>query len=173
MGWQAQRCGAMYEVKNKIFLELAKTQKSAICNFLRALVKKSMNLSSDELLQKFLDDEKYYLEINSSRFEFLRDIIDDDGFLKDAKLYINECKKYYDYKKTQEPLIQAQKEFDKKKRKFLQEVKMSKEPPSKKQLSYYKSLCKKYNMEKKETHELSKLDLRNLIEEIIDEHKRD
>ena len=62
-----------------------------------------------------------------------------------------------------------QKEFEKKKRKFLQEVKMSKEEPTKKQLYYYDKLCKRYNLEKK-TGELSKLDLKNEIERIINEH---
>lgn len=162
----------MYEIKNRIFLELSKTQKSAICNFLRALVKKSPDLDEDDILQKFLDDEKYYLEINSSRFEFLENFIEDSSFVSEAKLYIKECKKYYDYKKTQAPIIQAQKEFKKKKRKFLQEVKMSKELPTKKQLSYYKSLCKRYNIDN-ETKDLSKLDLRNLIDGIINEHKTD
>lgn len=160
----------MYEVKNRIFLELSKTQKSAICNFLRALVKKSPDLSVDKILEKFLDDERYYLEINSSRFEFLENFINDDKFISEAKLYIKECRKYYDYKKSQEPIIQAQKEFEKKKRKFLQEVKMSKELPTKKQLSYYKSLCKRYNIERKDESELSKLDLRNEIDSIIGLH---
>ena len=171
------RVKLMYEIKNRIFLDLAKTQKSAICNFLRALVKKSPDLGVDEICEKFIEDETYYIKMNSSRFEFLKDYIDEESFAKDAKSYIQECRKFYDYKKTQAPLIEAQKEFDKKKRKFLQEVKMSKELPSKKQLSYYKSLCKKYKIERKDISgdnaELSKLHLKNMIEEIIDEHKRD
>ncbi len=162
----------MYEVKKRIFSGFTKPQKSALCNHLRALTK-AANVEAENLLQKFLEDEKYYLEINASRFEFLKDYIENENFLKETLLYLKECKKYYDYKKSQEPLKQAQKEFDRKKRKFLQEVKMSKENPTKKQLSYYKSLCKKYNIEKKETQKLSKLDLRNLIEEILDEYKRD
>lgn len=161
----------MYVVKSRIFLELSKTQKSALCNYLRALTKQSLDLDCTEILAKFIEDEKYYLEINSSRFEFLKDIIDDEKFLSDAKLYIIECKKYYDYKKSQEPLKQAQKEFDKKKRKFLQEVKMSKELPTKKQISYYKALCKRYNIDIKDTNDLSKLDFKNRIEEILNEHK--
>lgn len=164
----------MYEIKNKIFLELDKTQKSAICNFLRALVKKSPNLEVEEILQKFLEDEKYYLEINSSRFEFLKDFLEDEKFISETKMYIKECRKYYDYKKSQEPIIQAQKEFEKKKRKFLQEVKMSKDAPTSKQLYYYKNLCKRYNIEQKTENEdgesLSKLDLRNLIDGILNEH---
>ena len=161
----------MYEVKNRIFLEFTKTQKSALCNFLRALTKKCPDLSADEVLEKFFEDEKYYLEINSSRFEFLGEFIEDEKFISDAKLFIKECRKYYDYKKSQAPMIQAQKEFDKKKRKFLQEVKMSKELPTKKQISYYNSLCKRYNEDKKDTSELSKLDLRNEIDRILNEHK--
>ena len=161
----------MYEVKNRIFLELSKTQKSALCNFLRAMVKKIPDLSSEKILDKFIEDEKYYLEINSSRFEFIADFIDEEQFAKDALWYINECHKYYDYKKSQAPLIEAQKAFDKEKRKFLQEQKMSRELPTQKQISYYKSLCKRYNEEMKELQDLSRLDLRNEIDRIISEHQ--
>lgn len=165
----------MYEVKSKIFLEFTKAQKSALCNYLRALIKKLPDFSVNETVIKFFDDEKYYLEINASRFEFLKDFIDNETFISEVKLYMKECKKYYEYKKSQAPLIQAQKEFEKKKKKFLQEIKMSKELPTKKQLSYYKSLCQRYNIKNKsqENNDLSKLDLKNLIEKILDEHKTD
>ena len=150
---------------------MTKNQKSALCGFLRALVKKSPELSVQEILDKFLEDERYYLEINASRFEFLADVIDDDQFLKDSELFLKECRKYYDYKKKQEPIIQAQKEFEKKKRKFLQEVKMSKEQPTKKQLYYYEKLCKRYGIEKKEL--ASKLEARDEIDKILSEHEAD
>lgn len=150
---------------------MTKNQKSALCGFLRALVKKSPELSVQEILDKFLEDERYYLEINASRFEFLADVIDDDQFLKDTELFLKECRKYYDYKKKQEPIIQAQKEFEKKKRKFLQEVKMSKEQPTKKQLYYYEKLCKRYGIEKKEL--TSKLEARDEIDKILSEHEAD
>lgn len=158
----------MYEIKKQIYLDLTKTQKSALCNFLRALVKKSPEMSIDDVMQKFLDDERYYLEINNSRFEFLADLLDDNQFLEDTRKYLYECRKYYDYKKSQEPIIQAQKEYEKKKRAFLREVKMSKEAPTKKQLYYYDRLCKKYNLEKKEL--TSKLEARDEIDKIISEH---
>lgn len=163
----------MYDVKNRIYLDLTKTQKSALCNFLRALVKKSPELNVSEIISKFIEDERYYFEINSPHFEFLENLLDDEKFMKETELYIKECIKYYDYKKSQAPIIQAQKEFEKKKRKFLQEVKMSKDAPTKKQIYYYEKLCKRYNIEKQDTQTLSKLDLRNLIDGILNEHQTD
>lgn len=147
---------------------MTKTQKSALCNFLRALVKKSPQMSVEDIYDKFVEDERYYLEINNPHFEFLEDYLDSDKFMEESILYLKECRKYYDYKKKQEPIIQAQKEFEKKKREFLKEVKMSKEAPTKKQLYYYDRLCKKYNIEKKEL--TSKLDARDEIDKILNEH---
>lgn len=141
-----------------------------VCTFLRSFVKQNLELSVDEIYSEFAEDQEYYLKINSSRFPFLADYLADDAFVQETKEYIKACKKYYEYKKSQAPLVEKQKEFDKKKRKFLQEVKMSKEPPTKKQLYYYERLCKKYNIEMKKVDELSKLDMRNEIERILDEH---
>lgn len=160
----------MYQIKNKIYPAFDKTQKSGVCNYIRALVKQNSELSEDEILNKFLEDERYYLELKASRFPFLEECIEDENFLKDTRAYIYECKKYYAYKEKQRPIIEAQKEFEKKKRKFLQEVKMSKEKPTKKQLYYYERLCKKYSLEKRNTDELSKLGLRDEIERILNEH---
>ena len=161
----------MYEVKARIYQDFSKTQKSALCNFLRALVKKTPDLSVEDILDKFIDDERYYFEINNPHFEFLENYLDNNSFLDETLLYLRECRKYYDYKKKQEPIIQAQKEFEKKKRAFLKEVKMSKEAPTKKQLYYYDRLCKKYNIEKKEL--TSKLEARDEIDRIINEHSAD
>ena len=160
----------MYQIKNRIYPDFDKTQKSGVCNYLRALVKQNLGLTCSEILDKFLDDEKYYLELNCSRFEFLSDIIDEESFKSDTIKYLKECKKYYDYREKQRPIIEANKEFEKKKRKFLQEVKMSKETPTKKQLYYYDKLCKKYNIEKRELQ--SKLEARNEIDKIITEHSQ-
>lgn len=158
----------MYEIKKQIYLDLSKTQKSALCNYMRALVKKSAHLCAEEIWDSFVADEKYYLELNCSRFEFLADKLDDENFKNETLKYIKECIKYYEYKEKQRPIIEANKEFEKKKRKFLQEVKMSKEPPTKKQLYYYDRLCKKYNIEKTELS--SKLEARDIIDKIITEH---
>ena len=159
----------MYEIKKQIYPDFTKNQKSALCNFLRALVKKSMDLTVDEIFESFIDDEKYYLELHCSRFEFLADIIDNEIFKSDTIKYLKECKKYYEYKEKQRPIIEANKAYEKQKRKFLQEVKMSKEKPTKKQLYYYDRLCKKYGLEKIEL--TSKLEARNEIDKIITEHQ--
>ena len=160
----------MYQIKSRIYLNFDKTQKSGICNYLRALVKQNLELDAVGIFSKFIEDEKYYLELNASRFPFLGEVIDETWFQKDTIDYIKECIKYYQYKEQQRPIIEAQKEFEKKKRKFLQEVKMSKDLPTKKQLYYYDKLCKRYSVEKKDTEGLSKLDLRNEIERILDEY---
>ena len=154
-------------------MELDKTQKSALCNFLRALVKKSPDFGAYEILDKFFEDEHYYFDVGNPHFEFLREFLESESFKEDTLKYIQECKKYYEYKESQKPFIEKQKEFEKQKRKFLQEKKMSKESPTKKQLYYYECLCKKYNIEKQDTSEFSRLDLKNIISGIIDEHSRD
>ncbi len=163
----------MYEVKKRVYSSLSKNQKSALCNYLRAFVKKMPELDVHDIWQKFYDDEKYYLEINSSRFEFLCDIIDEEDFYNDTMLFLRECRKYFDYKKSQEPILQAQKAFEKQKREFLKELKMKSEKPTKKQLYYYDALCKKYKIEKDDVEELSKFDLKERISRIIDEHTAD
>ena len=163
----------MYEVKKSVFLSLSKNQKSALCNYLKAFVKKNFELPVAEIFQKFYDDEKYYLEMNSSRFEFLSLLLDDEDFQKDAGKYIQACIEYFENKKAQEPIIQAQKEYEKRKREFLKQVKMQHEMPTKKQLYYYDVLCKKYGLTKENTDEMSKFDIKEKISRIIDEHKSD
>lgn len=163
----------MYQIKSRIYLNFDKTQKSAICNHLRAIVKQNTDKNYNYIINLFIEDETYYLKIKNSRFPFIEEYLEDETFIKDTEEYIKECLKYYKYKEKQRPLVEAQKEFEKKKRKFLQEVKMSKEKPTKKQLYYYDKLCKKYSIEKKDTEDLSKLDLRNELEKIINEHSND
>jgi len=158
----------MYEIKKQIYSDFTKNQKASLLRYLRAMVKNSLALSCEDIWDKFVYDEKYYLEMNSSRFEFLKDVIDDEIFKSDTIKYIKECKKYYEYKEKQRPIIEANKAYEKQKREFLKEVKMSKEPPTKKQLYYYERLCKKYGLEKRELE--SKLDARNEIDKIISEH---
>ena len=74
----------MYEIKKQIYLDLTKNQKSALCNYLRAFVKKMPSFSVEEFWEKFVEDEKYYIELNCSRFEFLSEVIDSEDFKRDT-----------------------------------------------------------------------------------------
>lgn len=167
----------MYTTKQRIYKYLDKTQKSMLCTFLRSFVstkvKSTEDVSAEKLLSDFTEDQEYYLKINSSRFNFLSEYLYDELFLSETKEYLQACIKYYEYKKSQAPLIEKQKIYEKEKRKFLQEVKMSKEPPTKKQLYYYERLCKKYNITPKDTAEMSRLSMRDELDRIINEHTRD
>ena len=87
----------MYEIKKQIYLNFTKNQKSALCNFLRALVKKSEGQTVETILENFLEDEKYYLEQNCSRFEFLEPIIDEEEFYGESYA-ISYLKEKYGYK---------------------------------------------------------------------------
>lgn len=109
----------MYEVKKQIYLSFTKNQKSSLLNFLRAYVKKCINLKVSEIFDKFIEDEKYYQELNCSKFEFLKDVMFEDWFKKDTEKYIHECKKYYEYKESQRPIIEANKAYEKQKGNFL------------------------------------------------------
>ena len=81
----------MYQIKSRIYLDFDKTQKSGVCNYLRALVKQNLDKTCSEILNKFIEDEKYYLELKSSRFPFLIDFIDETRFiiLKSVKSIMN------------------------------------------------------------------------------------
>lgn len=160
----------MSYIKSKIFLNLSKTQKSALCNYLRAKVKINTHLSTSELCNKFIEDEDYYINVGNPHFSFIQDLLHNATFKKEIQLYIDECLKFYQYKEAQKPLIEVQKKYEKEKRAFLKDIKMSKELPTKKQLYYYDCLCKKYNIEKQNTDEMSKLDIKREIGRIIDEH---
>ena len=46
---------------------------------------------------------------------------------------------------------------------------MSKQPPTKKQLFYYEKLCKQHKIDPKETNGLSRLDLKEMISEILED----
>lgn len=160
----------MYNIKQQIYSYFDKTQKSHLCSFLRSFVKQNFRMGIDEIFDEFIEDQDYYLKINSSRFEFLKDVLFEDDFARETKLFISACKKYYENKEAQRPYIEKQKQFEKEKRKFLQEIKMSKEKPTVKQIYYYEKLCKRYNIEKRDIESLSKLDIKNEIASIIDEH---
>ena len=162
----------MYYLKNSLFLELTKNQKASLFSFLKSFVKKHSEKSCDEILELFIEDEEYYYAQNNPHFEWIIQEFQKDNFLKELKLLINENKKQLALKEAQKPFIEKQKALAKEQRKKASEFKMSKEKPTKKQIYYYEKLCKKYNLEKQNIENLSRLDLKNRISEILENEQR-
>lgn len=162
----------MYYLKNTLFLDLTKNQKASLFSFLKSFVKKHNNKTTDEILSLFIEDEQYYFEQNNPHFEWIIAEFEKDKFLKELKTFINENKKQLEIKEAQRPFLEKQKAYAKEQRKKASEFKMSKEPPTKKQLYYYDKLCEKYKLEKVDTNNLSRLDLKNLIGKIIEDEQQ-
>lgn len=162
----------MYSVKSQVFNYLTKAQKSDLCHYIASFVKKHFKKQTNEIVEIFLEDEKHYLLINASRFPWMSEYIEDTIFLKDLELFIKDNQKKYAYKEKQKPLVEKQKKYAKQQRKKAQELKMSKEPPTKAQVSYYKALCKKYGLEHSlDKENNSKLDFKQAIQAILEENK--
>lgn len=161
----------MYNLKSTLFIDLTKNQKSSLLSFIKSFVKKHYNKSTDDIVELFVEDETYYLEQGVPHFEWVIDEFENDEFLKQLKVYINECKKQIEIKEAQKPFLEKQKKILKEQRQKAREYKLSKEKPTKKQLYYYDKLCKKYKLEKEDIETASRLDLMKLIERIVNEHK--
>ena len=159
----------MQNIKSILFLYLTPRQKSQLLGTLKAYNLKFKDLSSLDLVDKFMEDEKYYLDISQPHFEFVKDYLEDDKFLYELKKYFDFLKYEEEQKAYFQPYIDKQKELAKQMRKKAQEYKMSKLKPTKKQLYYYDRLVKNHNLEKKDTTTASRLDLKNWITEILDE----
>ena len=160
----------MYYLKNTLFADLTKNQKSALFGFMKSFVKKHSQKNSGEILTLFIEDEMYYYEQKNPHFEWIIQEFEKGSFLKELTKLIDENKKQLQIKEAQKPFLQKQKELAKQQRKKTAEFKMSKQPPTKKQLYYYDMLCKKYNITQQSVENLSRLDLKNMIGKIIDEH---
>ena len=158
----------MQNIKNSLFLYLTPRQKSQLLGTLKSYSKKFDDLTSEELAYKFLEDEKYYIDIENPHFEFVSEYFDDDIFFKELKKFFDFCEYEKRQKELMEPYLDKQKELAKQMRKRAQEFKMSKLKPTKKQLAYYDKITKAHNIEKKDTENASRLDLRNWIMEILD-----
>ena len=159
----------MQNIKNSLFLYLTQRQKSQLLGTLKSYSKK-FELNSEDLAYKFLEDEKYYLDIDNPHFEFVKDYLEDDLFFKELKKFFDFCQYEKRQKELMEPYLDKQKEIAKQMRKKAQEFKMSKLKPTKKQLLYYEKITKAHNVEKKDTENASRLDLRNWIMEILEDN---
>ena len=162
----------MYYLKNTLFLELTKNQKASLFSFLKSFVKKHNDKSCDEILTLFIEDEEYYFAQQNPHFEWIKQEFEKDNFLKELKILINENKKQLALKEAQKPFVEKQKALLKEQRKKATEFKMSKETPTKKQIYYYEQLCKKYNIEKQDTNNVSRLDMKNRISEILENEQK-
>lgn len=161
----------MQNIKTIVFLYLTPRQKSQLLGTLKVYFKKFPNLSTDDLIDKFLEDEKYYLDIENPHFEFVKDYLNDDRFYNDLKKFFEFCAFEQKQKELIKPYLDKQKELMKIQRKKAQEYKMSKLKPTKKQLFYYDKITKAHNIEKKDTQNASRLDVRNWIMEILEKYE--
>ena len=157
----------MQNIKSSLFLYLTPRQKSQLLGTLKSYSKK-FDLNSEELAYKFLEDEKYYLNIENPHFEFLKNYLEDDLFFKELKRFFDFCAYEKHQKELMEPYLDRQKQIAKEIRKRASEFKMSKLKPTKKQLLYYEKITRAHNVPKKDTENASRLDLRNWIMEILD-----
>lgn len=160
----------MYNIKNTVFLDFTKRQKAMLCAFLRTFTKNNQNLSAEEVLNKFIEDETYYYEINNPHFYFVVENLEKDDFIRDLKRYIEAVFKDIEFKKAQEPYLEKQKEIAKDMRRKASEYKMKHEKPSLKQLKYYKNLCKNHKIEPKDTETATKFDLKTWIGEVLEKY---
>ena len=163
----------MQNIKSTLFLYLTARQKTQLLGTLKAYFKKFNSLSNEEIAFKFVEDEKYYIDINNPHFEFVKDYLEDDNFLHDLKKFFDYCSWENKQKEQMQPYIDKQKEFAREQRKRAQEWKMSKLKPTKKQLLYYEKITRAHGIEKKDTQNASRLDLRNWIMEILDGDNKD
>ena len=163
----------MQNIKSSLFLYLTPRQKSQLLGSLRAYFRKYPQLSIIELCDRFLSDEKYYLDINNPHFEFIKEYLENDEFYRDLKKFFELCEFENKEKERIKHLIDKQKEYVKQVRKKVSDYKMSKLKPTKKQLNYYDKITKSHNIEKHSTEGASRLDLRNWIMEIIDESDKE
>ena len=159
-----------YYIKQSLFLYLTPRQKSQLLSYLKSFIKKHSNLSTADILDKFIEEENYYRDIDNPHFEFILEYLDNDEFFREFKIYAEGVFEELRYKEAQRPIIEAQKAKAKEIRKKAQDYKMSKMKPTKKQLYYYEKLTHTHNIEKKDTESASRLDLKNWIMDIIEQN---
>ncbi len=158
----------MYNLKKNLFLNLTARQKSALLSYLQNFIKKNRQLNKFEILDKFLEEEKYYFKIEQTRFHFVIENIENELFLKEILKFIDGALYHFEMLERHKPDPDKQKEFAKMQRKKAQDFKMSKEKPTQKQLKYYEKLVKSHGIEVENLEGASKLDLRNKIMAILE-----
>ena len=156
----------MYNTKKIIFTDLSKNQKSDFLSFVKLYVKNFQECDVESIYYNLLDELEYFRELGQGKFDFID--LSSDQHLSEIKKYIKACKKHFDYKVAMRPVYEEQKRIQKEIRHKILEEKQKKEPPTKKQISYYKSLCKKKGIEPKNIEELSKYDIKMAISSLVE-----
>ena len=156
----------MYNIKSKIFLDLTKNQKSDFLSFVKIFTRNYIECDSESIFYNILDELTYYKDAKLDKFSFID--IDDNQVQNEIKLYIDAIKKHYAYKESMRPIYEEQKRIQKEIRARIQDEKQKKEPPTKKQISYYKSLAKKHNIDLSNLDTMSKYDIKIAIQRLIE-----
>lgn len=148
----------MYNIKKIVFTDLTKNQKADFLSFIKLYVKNFQNCDEESIYYNLLDELEYFHNLGQNKYDYIN--IENEQQLSDIKKYIKACKKHFNYKTTMRPVYEEQKRIQKEIRHKITEEKQKKEPPTKKQISYYKSLCKQISIEPKKIEELSKYDIK-------------
>lgn len=161
----------MFKTNFFILDSLSKIQKSSLVSFVKIFVKKNHLLSAEDIYFKFLDEMDYDFAINNPKFPWIEEFLESEKFEKDVKNIIKNTLQQMVYKEAQKPYIEKQKAYAKIARKKATEWRQSHEKPTRKQISYYNALCEKNKVAKVDLSEKSKLDLKNMISELLNEKK--
>lgn len=159
----------MYQIKNTIFLELSKNQKADFLSFVKIYTKNYLSCDEQSIFYNLLEEIEYYHKLGQGKFDYID--VNSETHLSDIKKYIKACKKYYEYKDAMRPLYEEQKRIQKEIKAKVLEAKQKKEPPTKKQISYYKSLCKHASIEPQNIDEMSKYDIKIEIQKLVEAPK--
>lgn len=148
---------------------LTKIQKSSLISYVKSFVKKHHTSSADDIYYEFLEEIEYDFSINYPKYPWIKEYLDNEKFEKDIKNLIKNTLQQLVYKEAQKPYIEKQKELAKIARKKATEWRQSHEKPTRKQILYYNVLCEKKKIQKENLAEKSKLDLKNMIANLLED----
>lgn len=145
---------------------LSKTQLSGILNSAKIFAKKHPEMACEELVSEFFDELFYLQKIGDAKFESID--LDDERLFKDVKNVMRECALKAAYQERNKEFLEKRKEYMRMARKKAAMYRAEREKPTSKQVSYYKSLCKKAGIEPETAENLSKADYMRMISGMLD-----
>lgn len=150
---------------------LSPKERASIVSLVRIFVKKNTSFDENVLYNDFIEATEYYANLGYSDYVQIKTSLNDDYFIKDIKLLIRKYAQNKKYKEQQKPYIEKQKKFLKNLKIEKLKKQQSKEKPTKKQIDYYNFLCKLNNTEPENLQNKSKLDLIEMINDILKNKK--